>query len=97
MDKRDWTRLGATIRLEQINAERLSILAVFPELRSGGHYRRTRTISPEGRKAMSDGMRRLWARRRAAAKRTHNMSDENRRKAAERMRAYWAKKRGERK
>ena len=71
--ERKWTRLGATARLAQIEHERNSILASFPELRRKsesrpfpeGDYQR-RTISPKGRKAMSAGMRRYWAKRKAA-------------------------------
>lgn len=68
--QREWARLGAQARLAQIDAERTAILRAFPDLGRGtrGGYRKKRTISPEGRKAMSEGMKRLWARRRAATK-----------------------------
>jgi hypothetical protein len=69
----DWARLGAAARLSQIQEERTLILRVFPELRNGraaqrlglGGPTRRRTISPAGRKAMSAGMRKYWARRKA--------------------------------
>lgn len=91
MDIKDWARLGAKMRFEQIEVERNAILKAFPDLRSGRSGRK-RVISAEGRRAMSEGMRRMWARRKKAATK-HNMSEENRKKAAERMRAYWAAKR----
>ncbi len=72
-----WARVGALTRLREIEAERAAIFAAFPDLRRQGAGAavavaaatgRRRTISPEGRKAMSAGMRRYWARRRAAEK-----------------------------
>lgn len=71
-----WARVGALTRLREIEAERAAIFAAFPDLRRGAGAAvavaaatgRRRTISPEGRKAMSAGMRRYWARRRAAEK-----------------------------
>jgi hypothetical protein len=61
--------LGARERLKQLDAERASIVAAFPELDwhvKAGKTRR-RVASPAARKAMSDGMRRFWARRKAKA------------------------------
>jgi len=72
MAREEWARLGALARLEQIEQERLSILEVFPDLRrsalalsSSKPTRARRTISTKGRKAMSAGMRRYWAKRKA--------------------------------
>lgn len=73
--QREWERLGALARLQQIEQERAAILAAFPNLRrktsaslpssSGLVARKRRTISPKGRRAMSAGMRKYWAKRRA--------------------------------
>jgi hypothetical protein len=68
--------LGAIARLDQIEQERLAILKAFPNLRrklaaaglSPLVAQKRRTISPQGREAMSAGMRKYWARRRAAGK-----------------------------
>lgn len=72
---REWARLGAMARLQQIEQERVAILAAFPDLRRQSTFpaetelvlRKRRTISPKGRKAMSAGMKEYWAKRRAAA------------------------------
>lgn len=74
--RREWARLGALARLQQIAEERATILAAFPDLRrktsaslstfSDPAAGKRRTISPKGRRAMSAGMRRYWAKRRAA-------------------------------
>ena len=80
-----WARLGAMARLQEIDQERSAILRAFPELRRGGAAvktvgrggradvdaigRRRRTISPEGRKRMSEGMRKYWAKRKQSEKR----------------------------
>jgi hypothetical protein len=72
--RRDWARLGALARLQQIEEERFAILAAFPDLRRKRNLQRSasalvvrkpRTISAKGRKAMSAGMRKYWAKRRA--------------------------------
>jgi hypothetical protein len=76
-----WKRLGAAVRLREIQAETDAIYAAFPELRHGKSVaavevsapagsvgpRGGRRLSPEARKRMSAGMRRFWARRKAAA------------------------------
>ncbi|HKV98842.1 MAG TPA: hypothetical protein VJN96_03400 [Vicinamibacterales bacterium] len=74
--QREWARLGALARLQQIEAERVAILAAFPDLRRKASaapapsprlvIRPRRTISAKGRRAMSAGMRKYWAKRRAA-------------------------------
>lgn len=68
----EWAQLGALARLAQIEQERLSILDAFPGLRgsdlagpSSKPPKARRTISPKGRQAMSAGMRRYWAKRKA--------------------------------
>ena len=79
-----WARLGAMARLQEIDQERQAILRAFPELRRGrlaeksagrggradvdALGRRRRTISPEGRKRMSEGMRKYWAKRKSSEK-----------------------------
>jgi len=79
-----WARLGAMARLQEIEQERQTILRVFPDLRRGRPAdsptgrggradvdalgRRRRTISPDGRKRMSEGMRKYWAKRKQAEK-----------------------------
>lgn len=65
-DKRnDWAKRGAALRLQEIQQEMDEILAAFPELRGGA---KTRRMSEEARKRMSEGMRRHWQKRRAADK-----------------------------
>jgi hypothetical protein len=83
-----WQRLGATLRLREIEEEKAQILAAYPELRHGqaalspegapasaprwrapenatqGAGRRR--MSPEAKKRMSEGMRKWWAKRKAA-------------------------------
>jgi hypothetical protein len=77
--QREWARLGALARLQQIEEERTAILAAFPDLRRKTSLRQSsssvpakrRTISPKGRRAMSAGMRRYWAKRRAVEHKTN--------------------------
>ena len=71
-------RLGAMARLEQIRQEEADIRAAFPELfgRRGRQavvagatekapiVRKRRKMSAEGRKAVSERMRKYWAERR---------------------------------
>lgn len=76
-----WALKGAAARLKEIDDEVRAILEAFPELRGSGKnlgvsvpemtiggLRKRRTMSPEARKRMSAGMRKFWARRKAAAK-----------------------------
>lgn len=68
--KREWARIGARARLLEIEQERTAILKVFPDLR---HVRGSlagpssakprRRLSRAARRAMSEGMRRYWAKR----------------------------------
>jgi hypothetical protein len=66
-----WAKLGAKTHLAELRREITEILAVYPELRhevnsqTGSGMRRRRHISPEARAAMSEGMRKYWARRKA--------------------------------
>jgi hypothetical protein len=72
-----WARIGAEARLRELEEERASILAVFPELRGAGQAatrrsggRKRRTMSAAARRRMSAGMRKYWARRKALQKKT---------------------------
>lgn len=67
-----WARLGARARLQEIDQERAAILKAFPELKRGTHAGigaggPRRKISAAARRAMSAGMRKYWARRKAQA------------------------------
>jgi hypothetical protein len=79
--QREWARIGASQRLQELRKEEAEIVAIFPELGRGrpaakpasrpakkSRYSKRRTISPEARKRMAEGMRKYWARRKAAAK-----------------------------
>ena len=66
--------IGAAAKLKQLDRERSAILKMFPSLRAqasatvatlGAPRRRP---SAQARRAMSEGMRRFWARRKAAGK-----------------------------
>jgi hypothetical protein len=70
--QQSWARLGARARLAELRQELSEILGTYPELRPdvgrlAGSFglRRRRHISPEARAAMSEGMRKYWAKRRA--------------------------------
>jgi hypothetical protein len=63
-------------RLQQLDKERASIMAAFPELRRKGALASTevvgaaprRKVSAAARRAMSEGMRRFWAKRKGQMK-----------------------------
>ena len=74
---RDLARRGAEQALRQLRAEIVAIERTFPELKLPRHRRelrrslgnaraRTRNISAEARKAISERMTRYWAERRKA-------------------------------
>ena len=72
-----WARIGAEARLRELEEERATILAAFPELRGSGRAgaaRQTggkrRTMSAAARRRMSAGMRKYWARRKALRKKS---------------------------
>ena len=79
LDMNRWAKLGATVRLKDLKDELATIYRVFPDLNgqrnlapsvsSDGRKKRGR-FSAEGRKAISEGMRKYWARRRAKAGKT---------------------------
>jgi hypothetical protein len=67
-----WTRLGARARLQELRTEIDEILRIYPALRheagsrdSRPGSRRRRHISAKARAAMSEGMRKYWARRKS--------------------------------
>ena len=71
-----WAKLGAAARLKEIQEELGSIYRAFPDLKgqrslatgasSGGRQKRKR-FSAAGKAAISEGMRKYWARRKAKA------------------------------
>jgi len=71
-----WALVGAQARLDEVQAEIAEIYRVFPELRgrqrTQGHAEQqiTRKFSPKGKAAISEGMRKYWARRKAMAAKT---------------------------
>jgi hypothetical protein len=75
-DMNQWAKLGAAARLKELQEEIAAIFKAFPELRRGGsgasssspRGKRTRQFSAAGKAAISEGMRKYWARRKAAAK-----------------------------
>ena len=68
----EWLRVGAESRLSQIQEEIEAIYSAFPELRKGRVTAAAapapgkRAFSRKGKQAISDGMRKYWARRKAA-------------------------------
>jgi hypothetical protein len=74
-----WVSLGASVRLQELDQERAEILRALPHLRKGRRAaglesaapRRRRRMSAAARKAMSAGMRKYWARRRAEGAKGH--------------------------
>jgi hypothetical protein len=72
---REWALRGASARLMEIEQERAAILRVFPELRrttartpvTPGGQRARPKATPALRRKLSAGMRKYWARRKAAA------------------------------
>ena len=71
-----WAKLGAAARLKEIQDELDSIYRAFPDLKRqrglatvaspGGRQKRKR-FSAAGKAAISEGMRKYWARRKAKA------------------------------
>jgi hypothetical protein len=73
--EREWAHRGAIVRLQEIDRERSAIFSMFPDLRRGkpsvvadaaGAPRRRRTMSAAAKRSMSAGMRKYWAKRKAA-------------------------------
>lgn len=70
--QRKWALAGATGRLQEIQAEVAEIYRAFPELRRKGGSAASETgakrkFSKKGKAAISEGMRKYWARRKAQA------------------------------
>jgi hypothetical protein len=67
-----WVRLGAWTRLAEMDVERAEIFKAFPDFKRGApaasRARPKRRISAKGRAAMKAGMKKYWARRKAAEK-----------------------------
>jgi hypothetical protein len=68
-----WAKLGANARLAEINQERAAIFKAFPDLRKGAKSvevradgKPKRRFSEAAKARMSAGMRKYWAKRRAA-------------------------------
>ena len=76
VDVNQWAKLGAAARLKEIQDELAAIYRAFPELKgqrgsstaatSSGRQKRKR-FSAAGKAAISEGMRKYWARRKAKA------------------------------
>jgi hypothetical protein len=76
---RQWARAGAAVRLGELQSEMAEIYRAFPELRkpggraaavagaTAGSDDKKRKFSARGKKAISEGMRKYWARRKALA------------------------------
>lgn len=72
--ERRYALLGAEARVKELEAELAEILRLFPDLRSRvdaarpvSSEGRKRRFTPAGKAAISAGMRRYWARKKAAA------------------------------
>jgi len=71
--EQEWAKLGARARLEELDRERRAILDRYPDLgepprRKPGGSLPGRKLSSAAKKRMSAGMRKWWARRKAAGK-----------------------------
>ena len=76
---RKFAVMGADVRMHQLRDEMAEIAKMFPELRGrgvqasaaprqAGAAKRKRVFSARGKAAISEGMRKYWARRKAKAK-----------------------------
>ena len=70
--QRKWALSGATVRLQELQGEIAEIYRVFPELRRkagpvASDTGAKRKFSKKGKAAISEGMRKYWARRKAQA------------------------------
>ena len=73
--QRKWALAGAAVRAQEIQAELAEIHRVFPELRRkagpvASDTGKKRKFSKKGKAAISEGMRKYWARRKAQAAKT---------------------------
>ena len=78
---REWARLGAAARLQQIDAERQSIFAAFPELRR-----------ERGRPAAVAGAEEPVRRGRGGSRKGRKLSPAARKRMSAGMRRYWARR-----
>ena len=70
----EWARLGAAQRLTELDRERSTILRLFPGIKPAGGDGpsapvpaiKQRRMSAAAKRRMSAGMRKYWAKRRAA-------------------------------
>ena len=76
VDVNQWAKLGAAARLKEIQEELDSIYRAFPDLKgqrslatsaSSGRRQKRKRFSAAGKAAISEGMRKYWARRKAKA------------------------------
>jgi ABC-type branched-subunit amino acid transport system ATPase component len=76
VDRNQWAKLGAAARLKEIQEELAAIYRAFPDLRgqrrstigvSSGTRQKRKRFSAAGKAAISEGMRKYWARRKAKA------------------------------
>lgn len=75
--EREWAKIGARARLEQLERERRAILTRYPDLlkkpassRARGGSGKGRKLSDAAKKRMSAGMRKYWAKRKAGVRQT---------------------------
>jgi hypothetical protein len=74
-EQKEWARLGAATRLAQLRQEVAAILRAYPDLRRGvpaaaaaSGTRPKRVMSAKARAAMSEGMRKYWAKRKGSGR-----------------------------
>jgi hypothetical protein len=77
-----WARIGASARIAELQAELADIYRAFPDLKGARQTatstarvvaegpQKQRRFSAAGKKAISQGMREYWARRKALAAKT---------------------------
>ena len=89
---REYARLGAERRLQELRTELASIRTVFPELFRPG--RRAGSVSPSAASAATAGAEEgEGGAQRRRRRRRSNMSAAQRRAVSERMKKYWAARR----
>jgi hypothetical protein len=82
-DLKQLALLGAQARIRQLEAEAQELLRMFPQLKGGAKLltqsgaradvaKPKRRFSAEGKKSISEGMRKYWARRKAKVKTTRS-------------------------
>jgi hypothetical protein len=70
--RQQWAKLGASIRLAEMRREEAEILRAFPDFgrlkANSASPHKKRKLSAKARRAMSAGMRKYWAKRKAATR-----------------------------